>query len=201
MIITLTVTALVVGGILTVFYKSVEPRIEHNRLEEEKKAIFAVLDGASAYDTISKDIALASGKKRTVRIFKGKDANGNIVGYAFVANGPGFAGIISMMVGLNVDKESLAGMKVLDQVETPGLGNKIVENKFTDQFKGLKIKPKIGYVKLKKPEQPTDIQAITGATISSVAVINAINNEVNVVLGILAEEGDGAAAVKAPEGK
>ena len=80
------------------------------------------------------------------------------------------------------------GLRVLNQKETPGLGTKIAEEKFTGQFKGLSIEPKIAYVKNKKPEKPNEIQAVTGATISSRAVVNAVNARVAAVLDILKEE-------------
>ena len=192
MLIVLTGTAIIVGAALAGFFQLVYPRIEANRIAEEKRAIFSVLTKARDYEIIEKEI---TGKKgpEVLRIFKGKDGVGTTVGYAFVAKGPGFQGIVSMMVGLNIDMATLSGMKVLDQVETPGLGNKIVEDKFQNQFKGLAIKPKITYIKNKKPEDPNQIQAITGATISSAAVADIINKRIVVVLSEL--EADGIAAV------
>ena len=67
-------------------------------------------------------------------------------------------------------------------METPGLGNRIAEPKFEDQFKGLEITPRVEYIKNRKPEKPNQIQAITGATISSDAVVKNINNAVARVL-------------------
>lgn len=187
MVVVLSVFAVLSGAILAGFYHSVHPRILANQLEEEKKAIFAVLEEAKTYDTIEKTITTAKGPE-LVKIFKGRDSSGNLVGYAFVVKGPGFAGTITMMAGLYSDKSRMAGLRVLDQVETPGLGNLIVREKFTGQFKGLSIEPKIEYVKNKKPEKPNEIQAITGATISSRAVVNAINARIAVILDILKEE-------------
>jgi len=185
MIIALSVTAVVVGGLLAGFYHLVHPRIEENRIAEERMAIFAVLQGAENYDIIEKEIAGARGKKEAVRIFKGMDKEGKTVGYAFIAEGPGFQGVIKMMVGLNIGSKKLSGMNVLEQVETPGLGNKITEERFTSQFKNLSIEPKIEYIKNKKPEKPNEIQAITGATISSKAVVNGVNNRMKLILDIL----------------
>lgn len=187
MVVVLSVIGILSGAILAGFYHSVHPRILRNQLEEEKKAIFAVLEEAKTYDTIEKTITTAKGPE-LVKIFKGKDESGRLVGYAFVVKGPGFQGTITMMAGLKADKLSMAGLRVLDQVETPGLGNKIVQDKFTGQFNGLAIEPKVEYVKNKKPEKPNQIQAVTGATISSRAVVNAVNARVAVVLDILKEE-------------
>ena len=197
MIATLTVTAVVVGSALAGFFQLVAPRIEANRLAEEKRAIFAVLKGVSDYEIIDREVDVAVGKgknqgkdqdKETVRIFRGFDDEGRTKGYAFIAKGPGFAAAITMMVGLNVSRKTLSGLKVLDQIETPGLGNLIAMEPFESQFRGLEIEPKIEYIKNKKPEKPNQIQAITGATISSKAVVDAINKRLVVILDLLASE-------------
>ncbi len=185
MILALTVTAVVIGAILAGFYQLVEPRIEANRLAEEKRAIFSVLEGAETYDVIEREVPSDKKGGEIIRIFRGLDADGRTVGYAFIAEGPGFAGIIRMMVGLNFDLETLSGLKVMEQVETPGLGNKIGEEKFEGQFKGVAIRPRIEYLKNKKPVKPNQIQAITGATISSKAVVSAINKRVETILSVL----------------
>jgi electron transport complex protein RnfG len=78
-------------------------------------------------------------------------------------------------------------MKVLEQVETPGLGTKIVEdpsNKenpfwFPEQFNGLQIFPQIDVVKNAKPSTPNEIQAISGATISSQAIARILNDNIS----------------------
>ncbi|MCK4738427.1 MAG: FMN-binding protein [Deltaproteobacteria bacterium] len=221
MILTLTITSVVVGGLLAGFYQLVAPRIEANRLAEEKRAIFAVLDGATGYEIFDKEIGSGE-EKEVIRIFKGIGKEGELKGYAFVAEGPGFADKIVMMVGLNADEVTLSGLEVLYQIETPGLGNKIAEEKFESQFIGLHIKPKVWYVKNKKPTKPTDIQAITGATISSVVVVKAINSAITKIMpfiknralefevgqkagedsetveGGLGEEGESAEEVKSP---
>ncbi|MBE9531862.1 MAG: RnfABCDGE type electron transport complex subunit G [Proteobacteria bacterium] len=187
MLLVLTVTAILVGAVLAFAYQMFYPRIEANRIAEEKRAIFAVLDGAASYDIIEREIDGKKGKE-TIKIFKGLNAAGGHVGYAFIAEGPGFQAKIKMMVGLNFEFKKLLGMKVLEQLETPGLGNKIVEDKFTDQFSGLAFTPKIEYLKNKKPEKDNEIQAITGATISSKAVVEAINNSIKAVIDIIEEE-------------
>ena len=183
MIVVLSLTAVFVGGMLAGFFKFVEPKIEENRLKEERKAVFSVLPGVADYRVIEKRL----NKKDVVKIFRGVDKDGRLVGYAFLAEGPGFQGIITMMVGLNVNMKELTGLKVLEQVETPGLGDKIRESWFEDQFKGLSIEPKIDYIKNRKPEKPNQIQAITGATITSKAVAEIINRRVRVVIDIIKE--------------
>ncbi|MDD5382526.1 MAG: FMN-binding protein [Candidatus Margulisbacteria bacterium] len=82
-------------------------------------------------------------------------------GQAIAVSPRGYGGPIEMLVGVDpVGKVS--GVKILSQRETPGLGANIVKPKFLDQFKGKSLKDPL--------EPKKDIDAITGATISSRAV-------------------------------
>ncbi len=185
MLAVLTSFAVVVGAVLALSYQGFYPKIEANRIAEEKRAIFAVLTGAQDYEIMEREAPTGE----IVKIFKGKDADGKIVGYAFLAIGPGFSANIKMMVGLEIKTRKLTGMKVIDHLETPGLGTKIEDDKFRNQFIGLDFEPKIEYLKNKIPEKPNQIKAITGATISSVAIVKAINNRIKVVIGMIEAEG------------
>lgn len=175
MVLVLTITGLLTGGILAGFYTVASPRIEYNRLQELKRAIFTVLPEAKDYKEIKRDGMV---------IYEGMDEKGELVGYAFIAEGTGFSGPIRMMVGIEKDLLKLKDMKVIEEKETPGLGTKIEGSPFKDQFKGLTVEPMIEYVKNKRPEKPNQIQAITGATISTKAVVNGINGSVRKVVEV-----------------
>lgn len=176
MISVLTIIGLIVGGILSLVYYFAAPLIEANRLKALKEAIFYVLPEAKDYETIEEGDMI---------IYKGINEEGNIIGYSFTADGPGYQANIKMMVGLQTDLSKLNGMKVLEQLETPGLGNFIEDDFFQDQFKGLEFRPKIEYIKNRKPEKPNQIQALTGATISSKAVTKNINNVIMDVIDVI----------------
>jgi electron transport complex protein RnfG len=184
MVLVLSATAVIVGALLAGFFHIVGPKIEANRLAEEKRAIFAVIEGAERRDIHDIEVEL-DGETVPVRIFRGLDGEGKEVGFAFIAEGPGFSAMIRMMVGLNLDMETLSGLRVVEQIETPGLGDKIAKDKFQGQFRGLEIKPRIEYLRNRKPEKPNQIQAVTGATISSRAVVNTINKRLEAVLEAL----------------
>ncbi|MBI3753706.1 MAG: RnfABCDGE type electron transport complex subunit G [Deltaproteobacteria bacterium] len=177
MFLVLTIIGAVSGGILAGVFHVADPLIQANREKELKEAIFVVLPEAKDYKVLEKEV-----DKEKITVYKGIDAEGKPVGLAFIADGGGFQGNIRIMVGLNIDYLKLKGIRVLEQNETPGLGNRIKEPQFEDQFKGLEIKPKVEYIKYRKPEKPNQIQAITGATISSDAVVKNINNAVAKVL-------------------
>lgn len=177
MLLVLTVIGAVSGGILAGVFHVADPLIQANREKELKEAIFVVLPEAKDYKVLEKAI-----DKEKVTVYKGLDVEGKPVGIAFIADGGGFQGNIRIMVGLDMDYLKLKGIKVLEQNETPGLGNRIKEPAFEGQFKGLEIKPRVEYIKYRKPEKPNQITAITGATISSDAVVKNVNNAVARVL-------------------
>ena len=86
----------------------------------------------------------------------------------------GFGGRIELIIGMLMDG-TVTGYKVIEQKETPGLGTKIAESRFADQFIGLNSYH--DQFKLKK--DGGEIDAVTGATISSRAVIDAVEKAVS----------------------
>jgi electron transport complex protein RnfG len=101
--------------------------------------------------------------------------DGEKAGYAFMASGSGYGGNIDIMVGLD-SGFGIKGVSILSQTETPGVGNRITESSFTDQFKGLSASD----IALKS--EGGKIDAITGATISSRAVVDAIREKMVEIL-------------------
>jgi electron transport complex protein RnfG len=109
------------------------------------------------------------------------DAAGTVRGWAVVREGTGFSDKIRLMVGLAPDLSSTLGLKVLKDAETPGLGTKIREGSFPDRFFGRGSAPPVFAADLLKivkgpPGAADEVQAITGATISSKAVVRIIND-------------------------
>ncbi len=89
------------------------------------------------------------------------------LGYAFLATGKGYGGYIDILVGL-VNETTVKGISIIAHTETPGLGNKITKPDFRDRFIGQNI------TDVALTADDGKIDAITGATISSKAVINAV---------------------------
>jgi electron transport complex protein RnfG len=184
MFLNLVVIGALSGIILSGVFGVADPMIKANKERELKEAIFVVLPGAKDFRVLEKTV----GQEKLI-VYKGIDENGSPVGVAFKADGGGFQGNIGLMVGLETSFLKLRAVEVLEQLETPGLGDRIREEAFKDQFKGLEVKPRVEYIKYRKPEKPNQIQAITGATISSEAVVKNINRAVEkVVANFPAEE-------------
>jgi len=98
--------------------------------------------------------------------------DGDLIGYAFEATGKGYGGDISLLVGVNSDKDlTIRKVSVLSHSETPGLGSRITEEEFISQFNNKPIEA------IKLRSNNGEIDAITGATISSTAVVDAVYNE------------------------
>ena len=99
----------------------------------------------------------------------------SIVGYAVNSyTNNGFSGYISLMAGFKPDG-SVIGISVLEHKETPGLGTKMTEPEFKEQFTGKN--PGESMLKVKK--DGGDIDAITAATISSRAFCDAVQRAYN----------------------
>ena len=108
-------------------------------------------------------------------------ASGEPVGYIALALGKGYSSKIRTVVG--VDSEmNITGIKIVFQLETPGLGTRIEEVRkgddapwFQEQFRGKTLEYLEVVVRTPDPER---IEAITGATISSEAVTNSVREAV-----------------------
>jgi len=107
-------------------------------------------------------------------IYKLFDRDENLIGYGFIASGQGYQGKIKMLVVSDKSLNRLKGVEVVESLETPGLGAKIQEDPFKSQFRGLKVAEDMVWVK-EAVTREGQIKAITGATVSSRAVVNILN--------------------------
>jgi electron transport complex protein RnfG len=167
MLSSLTIIGIISGAALSEVNSWAIPKIEANRKADTEKAIYIVQHEATKYEKIV---------NINFELYEVFDKNNNSLGYALPYEGNGFQGKIRLILGVDKSLTNLLGLQVLEQVETPGLGSKIIETEFTKQFKNLLTKPEIIWVKGVSPDSPNEIQAITGATISSKAVVKIIND-------------------------
>ncbi|MBN1900205.1 FMN-binding protein [Candidatus Sumerlaeota bacterium] len=125
-------------------------------------------------------------EKREV-YFRVKDPQtGDVSGYVFIEKGAGLWGAITLSIGVTPDMNSILGLYFLDQNETPGLGGRITESWFCDQFKG-KMGP-FTLVPEGTSSKKNEFDAITGATSTSNAVKNIINDTLEKARKILEED-------------
>ncbi|WP_094227314.1 Rnf electron transport complex subunit RnfG [Methanolobus psychrotolerans] len=110
---------------------------------------------------------------REVLYYRAKDASGNIIGYAFFKQQRGSQSLIIVAGGVDSSFTTVRGMNVLSHEETPGLGAKIIEPAFRNQFTDVPL------ASLSLSNSGGSIDAITGATISSKAVVDALNSKIS----------------------
>lgn len=180
MMATLGVAGLCSGLALAGIFLLTLPLIERNRAEALERAIYKVLPGASsrvAY--VVRDGSLTpfeeAGIPKEEAVFAGYDEKGKPLGFAIPAQGAGFQDTIKLLYGYDPKRRRVVGMEVLESKETPGLGDKIFKDqKFGAQFSDLAVDPELVVTK-KGATQPFELDAISGATISSKAVARIIN--------------------------
>ena len=163
MLVVLLSVCLISAALLSYVHIITYERIKHNRQQRLKNAVFKVIPGIDSYSRINIE----------QDIFKGS-ADGVIVGYAVLSEGVGFQGNIGIIVGFDKEIKFITGVSILESVETPGLGGKIREDDFLNQFKNLLI----------PADKKIVVDTITGATISSRAVEKIINNAIKDVKDI-----------------
>ena len=180
LVLTLAIAGLVSGVAIIGIYETTLPTITENKARELREAVFKVLPGVSQMQALvyrDDDLVVVDApEKDEPVIYGGYDEQGYFVGYAMPAAGPGFQDTIGILYGYKPAEKIVVGMEVLESRETPGLGDKIYKDAvFVGGFSALSVEPEIIVVKKGTKSQPNEIDAITGATISSKAVVRIIN--------------------------
>ncbi len=180
LVLTLAIAGLVSGVAIIGIYESTLPTITANKAQELREAVFKVLPGVSRMQQLVwRDGALVASESRgkdEQAVYGGYDNAGVFVGYAIPGAGPGFQDTIGLLYGYAPGRRQVLGMEVLESRETPGLGDKIYKDAaFVGSFSALAMEPQIVAVKKGTSSEPNEIDAITGATISSKAVVRIIN--------------------------
>ena len=180
----MTAAGAIAGALIVTVYLATLPRIEQHKSEVEREAVLEVLKAPASFDTLY----LVGGAlvkapppgvaiKGLERVYLGRDASGKRVGFAVSGTENGFQDPITVMFGYDARERRVIAMKVIASKETPGLGDKIVKDSaFIGEFGGVAA-PMAG-VKRGNAKTPNDVEMITGATISSRAVIQIINNAI-----------------------
>lgn len=119
-------------------------------------------------------------------ILYANDENGERIGYIIAATSPnGYGGDVSVAIGIDISTDTITGFSVLSNSETAGLGARCTEDAFTSQFAG-KAATVIEYIKSGEASE-TQIDAISGATVTTSAVTEAVNSALAVYNSLLKE--------------
>ena len=181
---TLAVAGALAGLLIVLVNLHTKPIIDKYKAEQLKIAVYEVLPGVEHYDTYylvdnALSLTLPAGAKESEfkRVYVGRDSNGETRGVAISRGESGFQDVIMVIFGFDPANGKLSGMKILDSKETPGLGDKIFKDMdFVDQFFAGPETPLLGVKSGAGKGAANEIDMITGATISSKAVIGIINH-------------------------
>lgn len=213
---TLSVVALIAALILSLINNLTDPYISAIKAKKEKNALLKVLPGYTVDPEKDKTVLKINNKKFTYWTAKKTENEQTSIGYAFIAEKPGYSGKIQTMVGIDSNLK-LQGISILNQTETPGLGarseeiaskmtfwayltGKEVKDEptipwFQDQFTGLDTSKNIEVVNQgdfnssmrKELLEKNAISTITGATITTKAVRDSISAGIKIIKPIVKE--------------
>lgn len=167
-IVVLFVICVVVTALLAAVNAVTKDPIEQQSIQKAEQARAIVLPQADSFEAIDLE---ADGVTDCYKGIKG----GKTVGYTFTASSSGYGGQVEIMVGIDSENDEISGVSILSQEETPGLGANAEKSEFTDQFK--QAAQEITVIKNAEPGDG-EIEALTGATITSNAVTTSVNNVV-----------------------
>lgn len=159
----LFVICLVASVLLALTNNVTAEKIAQNLVETENASRLVVMPDAKSFSEVS-------AKENGVTVCEALDEKGEVIGYVYTSSAKGYGGAVSVMTGIDKDG-AVVGIEILSHSETPGLGANSTKDSFKDRFKG-----KSGELIVdKNSNDGQNIEAITAATITSKAVVSAVN--------------------------
>ena len=174
----LIVSSLCFGLLVAATDAGLSEQIEKNKADKLNRLTLFLLRQAKDFVPVDAqfEVGLGRGKSEKVTVYKAVGETQERVGWSFMAGGNGFSGRIELVVAVDADFGKLMGFEVLVSSETPGFGDRINDDYYRNQFRGAPA----GELKLvsagSADKVDSEIVAITGATISSEAVVRILND-------------------------
>ncbi len=166
--------SIIASGSLSLVYHQTEPIIEQAKSDEIKNLLTEVFPSAADFHLLEGFEPVRLDKIVKIKeIYIGFDDEELRKGLVAKVEVVGYGGPILILVGITKE-EKIVGIKVVEHKETPGLGSKITGVDFLNRFTGKSLRDPF--------EVKTDIEAITGATKSSVAVTKAVQKAATLIL-------------------
>lgn len=155
------------AGLLAGINSLTKPKIIAQARPEEEVSLKEVIPQGVRFEPIK--------EKDDIIYYKAYNKEGRLVGFAFKASAKGYSSTIETMVAMALDG-TINTIKILSQNETPGIGSQIAEAGFAGRFRH------------KNAQDLDEVQAITGATISSKAVIDSLKAKAKKMQGLIQDE-------------
>jgi len=175
------VLATLFGTALAGIQTKLSPVIEANKARETMEKIPGLVPGDTGADGLVITPRVIDIKKNGIQkyysVYDVVHKDGTPIGHVAKASAQGYADKIEILIGLDDGGDTITGLFVLDQKETPGLGNKILEKKWRDQFINKRSDRQLLVVK-GGAGKAYEVDAISGATISSRAVTGMVNTTI-----------------------
>jgi electron transport complex protein RnfG len=168
----LVVISSVAAALLGITYIPTQAQVKINQEIAVAEGMKEIMPLADSFDAVYGEKVIDDEGNKEIIYYRALDPSGNVVGYVFFKSQPGSQGLIDLAGGVDSAFTTLTGMKVMGHGETPGLGAKIVEPGFRAQFTNVAM------ADLKLSKDGGKIDAISGATISSKAVVAGLNGGV-----------------------
>jgi electron transport complex protein RnfG len=188
MIRTLGAIAMLSGLLVVLVFQYTRPIIAENQRVAVEQAVFHVVPGATArrdWILLGDRLVAADSGADGETVYAAYADDGSLLGIALAAGAQGYQDMVRLLYGYDPVCQCVRGIRILKMTETPGLGDKIaVDPAFLANFEALDARLNGGgdglanaivAVKHGSKTDPWQVDAISGATISSVAVANAIN--------------------------
>ena len=164
MIVVLTFLTTFSGGLLAAVKAKTEGRIENQVIKFQKAPAIKGIFPEVTNDPLAERFTVKSDNLE-LQIFPGKLPDGSKA-VAFETKGSGFGGSIGLMMGINLDTDTLIGVRVTTHSETPGIGSRAKDNlSFVSQFSGKGLDTNFAV-----KADGGAIDAMSGATVTSKAV-------------------------------
>jgi electron transport complex protein RnfG len=193
--------------LIVTVYQSTAARIQENQERFLSRAISQILPAAHStlQVTATEDGGLvADNDTATLPVLLGYDMDGEIAGAIITAQGMGYQDNVRVLYAYSFDLDAIVGFKVLESKETPGLGDRVEkEAHFIANFErldatlapsGNALANPIVTVKQGEKTKPWQIDGITGATITSEAIGNILNESANAWVPVLSKNAHAFAA-------
>ncbi len=181
-------------------YEVTRPIIRANRLEQRQQAIMNVVSGAETAVALlyvsdrGRFIVQEEVSDQEPTLFAGYSDSGQLTGFAIPASGMGYQDTIRLLYGYDPSRQIVVGIRILESRETPGLGDRIeTDASFLANFEQLDVRVKdqngeeilensIEFVAAGEKTKPWQVDGITGATISSKAVANILEESTQTLI-------------------
>jgi len=167
-----SISAVVLGLTNSITEEKIEDA--ENLVSEEARK--AVLPGAEKFvkEDSTEINEIVKDNSGVLEVYKGMNSNDELLGYAIKTSSSGYGGDVEVITGISNDG-IITGMNVVSHQETPGLGANATGEEFQSQFKEIPTEKDITVVK-SEPQNEDEVQALTGATITSNAVVKGVNS-------------------------